>query len=310
MLGEIPMTRWEKFCQEFKLGQTPAINFVGSCLITNDRVFITLRVILAIWSLVVTLYTWAGSRSIFFGSYYPLATIITIYVSRHRHLIVEGFGKKMQFLNKLLQWLFSLQTPFRLFMALTWWTNWFGSCRYRDMMRPIDIPRSILLQAEFCPMLFLLTEMLWFDTQFDLQSCFHSFPLIAAICLQFFNNAFKTDGGSAEPQLMIHGKEGPAGSVVQFWMCLFAYPLCGLPLVIFYDLKMWIFSKTRVIKERLEIRTQCIEIFKKRHIVNKFLSKEKLEGRKSTIRGTYSTIGRQTVNRRSTLRRKTLQEAS
>jgi hypothetical protein len=87
MLGEIPMTRWEKFCQEFKLGQTPAINFVGSCLITNDRVFITLRVILAIWSLVVTLYTWAGSRSIFFGSYYPLATIITIYVSRHRYMV-------------------------------------------------------------------------------------------------------------------------------------------------------------------------------------------------------------------------------
>jgi hypothetical protein len=26
-----------------------------------------------------------------------------------RHLIVEGFGLKMQFLNKLLQWLFSLQ---------------------------------------------------------------------------------------------------------------------------------------------------------------------------------------------------------
>ena len=139
----------------------------------------------------------------------------------------------MQFFNKLLQWLFSLQvyvsvytvrtlfafkTPFRLFMALTWWTKWFGTCRYRDMMKGIDLPRSILLQAEFCPMLFLLTEMLWFDTQckrrylltsflhlflVDLQSCFHSLPLIAGICLQFFNNAFKTDGGSAEPQLMM-----------------------------------------------------------------------------------------------------------
>jgi hypothetical protein len=32
------------------------------------------------------------------------------------------------------------------------------------MMKPNDIPRSALFQAEFCPMLFLLTEMLWFDT--------------------------------------------------------------------------------------------------------------------------------------------------
>ena len=85
LLGEESMSGWEKFCHQFKLGQTPAINFVSSCLITNDRVFILLRVILAIWSLVITLYTWAGQRSIFFGSYYPLATIITIYVSRHRH---------------------------------------------------------------------------------------------------------------------------------------------------------------------------------------------------------------------------------
>ncbi|CBY12869.1 unnamed protein product [Oikopleura dioica] len=84
LLGDKSMNGWEIFCTEFKLGQTPAINFVSSCLITNDRVFITLRVILAIWSLVVTIFTWAGNRSIFFGSYYPLATIITIYVSRQR----------------------------------------------------------------------------------------------------------------------------------------------------------------------------------------------------------------------------------
>ncbi|CBY07415.1 unnamed protein product [Oikopleura dioica] len=106
------MNGWEKFCTEFKLGQTPAINFVSSCLVTNDRVFITLRIILALWSLMLTIFTWAGSRSVFFGTYYPLATIITIYVSRHRHLIVEGFGSRMMFLNKVLQWLFGLQVTF------------------------------------------------------------------------------------------------------------------------------------------------------------------------------------------------------
>jgi hypothetical protein len=84
LLGEKPMNGWEKFSHEFKLGQTPAMNFVGSCLITNDRVFILLRVVLAVWSLVITIFTWGGNRSIFFGSYYPLATIITIYVSRKR----------------------------------------------------------------------------------------------------------------------------------------------------------------------------------------------------------------------------------
>jgi len=303
LLGDKSMNGWEIFCTEFKLGQTPAINFVSSCLITNDRVFITLRVILAIWSLVVTIFTWAGNRSIFFGSYYPLATIITIYVSRQRHLIVEGFGSKMQFMNKLLQWLFSLQTPFRLFMAITWWTKWFGLCRYRDMMKPIDLSRTILFQSEFCPMLFLLTEMLWFDTKFDLQSCFHALPLISGICLQFFQNAFKLNGGSAEPQLMIHGKEAPAASVPQFWLTMYAYPLCGIPLVIFYRTKMWIFSKTPVIKERLEIRTKCVAIFKKRQILNRFLSKDKLEGRKSSLRGTYSTIGRSSMNRQTTMRK-------
>lgn len=303
LLGDKSMTRWEKFCHEFKLGQAPAINFVSSCLITNDRVFITLRVVLAIWSLVVTIYTWAGSRSIFFGSYYPLATIITIYVSRQRHLIVEGFGSKMQFLNKLLQWLFSLQCPFRMFMAVMHWTKWGGTCRYRDMMKSIDLQRSMLFQSEFCPMIFLLTEMLWFDTIFDLQSCLHSIPLIAALSLQFIRNAFKENGGSAEPQLLVHAKEGPAASVPQFWMCLFVYPLCGLPLVLFYRTKMWIYSKTPVIKDRLQIRTQCVEVFKRRQKLNSFLTKERLEGRKSSTRGTYSSIGRISMNRQTMMRK-------
>ncbi|CBY10822.1 unnamed protein product [Oikopleura dioica] len=142
-----------------------------------------------------------------------------------------------------------------------------------------------------------------FGVSLDLQSCFHALPLISGICLQFFQNAFKLNGGSAEPQLMIHGKEAPAASVPQFWLSLYAYPLCGIPLVIFYRTKMWIFSKTPVIKERLEIRTKCVAIFKKRQILNRFLSKDKLEGRKSSLRGTYSTIGRSSMNRQTTMRK-------
>ena len=88
-LGDEPLSIWEKFCEGTRLGTEPAINFVSSVLVTNDRVFILLRVVLAIWSLVITVYTWAGQRSIFFGSYYPLATIITIYVSMRRHWVTK-----------------------------------------------------------------------------------------------------------------------------------------------------------------------------------------------------------------------------
>ena len=90
LLGEKTMSNWESFCHNFKLGQTPAINFVSSCLITNDRVYIILRIILAIWSLTLTIFSWSGNRSIVFGSYYPLATIITIYVSRHRKMVQKA----------------------------------------------------------------------------------------------------------------------------------------------------------------------------------------------------------------------------
>jgi len=108
-LGEEPLTYWEIFCEGTKLGTEPAINFVGSCLVTNDRVFIIIRIVMALWSLTLTILGWAGARSIIFGSYFPLATIITIYVSRHRHLIVEGFGSKMQFVNKILSYFFCIQ---------------------------------------------------------------------------------------------------------------------------------------------------------------------------------------------------------
>ena len=96
LLGEKSMTRWETFSQGFKLGQAPAITFVSSCLITNDRVFITLRVILAVWSMVITVFTWAGNRSVFFGTYYPLAATITIYVSRHRQRVQNITSEKLK----------------------------------------------------------------------------------------------------------------------------------------------------------------------------------------------------------------------
>jgi hypothetical protein len=112
LIGEEPLSCFEKFSMGTKYGQEPAINFVSSCLVTNDRIFILIRIIMALWSLTLTIFGWSGNRSIIFGSYFPLATIITIYVSRNRHLIVEGFGNKMQILNKILSFFFSLQVSF------------------------------------------------------------------------------------------------------------------------------------------------------------------------------------------------------
>ena len=108
-LGEESCTRLETFSKEFELGQAATINFVGSCLVTNDRVFIILRLILALWSFYVCVFTFAGARSIVLGAYYPLAMVITVHVNRKRHLIVEGFGSKMQTLNKMAHWMFACQ---------------------------------------------------------------------------------------------------------------------------------------------------------------------------------------------------------
>ena len=111
-LGEEAGTRWETFCSDFELGQAATINFVSSCLMTNDRVYLVLRLILAVWSFTITLSTFAGARSLILGAYFPLATILTVHINLKRHLIVEGFGTKMQSVNKFLHWLFSCQVSF------------------------------------------------------------------------------------------------------------------------------------------------------------------------------------------------------
>lgn len=296
-LGEEAGTRWETFCSDFELGQAATINFVSSCLMTNDRVYLVLRLILAVWSFTITLSTFAGARSLILGAYFPLATILTVHINLKRHLIVEGFGTKMQSVNKFLHWLFSCQIGWQLFVTLHWWTKWFGPCRYKDMVKPFDRSRAILLQEEFTPLLFFLTEMLWFDTDFDFPSCLHPVFMIGLSCLQFLWNAFKKNGGSANPQLLIKFKENPAATIWQTWMTLFLFPCCGIPVVIFYKTKMWIFMKIPVIRERLQIRMQCVEIFRKRTILNKFLPKEMVKNRKSAGRRSYSSIGRTTENR-------------
>ncbi|CBY09538.1 unnamed protein product [Oikopleura dioica] len=298
-LGEEPLTYWEIFCEGTKLGTEPAINFVGSCLVTNDRVFIIIRIVMALWSLTLTILGWAGARSIIFGSYFPLATIITIYVSRHRHLIVEGFGSKMQFVNKILSYFFCIQAPLRLVLGLAWWTKWFGTSRYKDMRKSSISPRAVLWQQEFLPCIFLIVEILWFDTRMSCISAYHSTITLMVVLVQIMRNCLKENGGTDNPQIVAWVKENPGAAYIQIILHIVMLPACVFLIAGFCNLKIWAFKKIPVIKERVEIRQNCIEIFRKRHALNKFLPKEQLKQRKTNARESYATIGRQTTLRKT-----------
>ena len=47
------------------------MNAISSTVITNDRVFIIMRITLAMWSLTMILFGWEGLRSLIFGAYFP-----------------------------------------------------------------------------------------------------------------------------------------------------------------------------------------------------------------------------------------------
>ena len=154
------------------------MNFISSTLINNDRAFITIRVTIAIWSLTLTANGYEGRRSLFFGAYFPMgknlylisitigqAAVLTMYVNFQRTRIVEGFGTLTHFLNKVLSFLFNCQAALRLVVSISWWTQWLGVCRYRDMTRPLGIHPFWITSKEFSPTVFLLVELLWFDTQ-------------------------------------------------------------------------------------------------------------------------------------------------
>ena len=155
------------------------MNFISSTLINNDRVFVIIRVVIAIWSLTLTLNGWEGQRSLYFGSYFPMgklsisslavifasAACLTLYVNFQRERIVEGFGNFTHFLNKILSFLFNCQGSLRLVVSISWWTQWLGVCRYRDMTRPLGISAFWITSKEYSPTIFMLVELLWFDTK-------------------------------------------------------------------------------------------------------------------------------------------------
>ena len=77
-IGETPISRLEKYAQACALGREPAMNFISSTLITQDRVFIVMRIVLALWSMTLTFVAWEGIRSPFYGLYYPIGKLIHV----------------------------------------------------------------------------------------------------------------------------------------------------------------------------------------------------------------------------------------
>ncbi|CAG5102291.1 Oidioi.mRNA.OKI2018_I69.chr1.g232.t1.cds [Oikopleura dioica] len=298
-LGEEPLTKIEQYSQNCRLGQEPAMNFISSALITNDRAYIVIRCILAFSSLFLTVSANEGVRSIFLGAYYPLALIMTIYVNFNRELIIEGFGNKAQFLNKLLSWLLTIQVQLRLFICISWWTQWLGICRYRDMARAAELSRALLFTKEFSPPLFLLVEILWFDSMFKFAGVWHIIFAGNLVGAGMLN-----DGVPEPPQAMLYMPERPAPSVIQATIFVFGMIFIQFFLSTICLLKIWIFKKLPVIGDRMRNRQNCIAIFTKRQALNKFMGAAAMEKRKTTTNGAYKNFGR-----RSTLRRSTVEQA-
>ncbi|CAG5080685.1 Oidioi.mRNA.OKI2018_I69.PAR.g9683.t1.cds [Oikopleura dioica] len=191
LIGEIPMTRFEKYAFACQLGREPAINFVNSTLVTNDRVYVLLRLILGLTS--IMRLTWVGSSTPFRGLNYPIAVILTIYTNFNRKKIILGFGSKMQTLNKIHSLFFNCQIILSLFIAITNGTKWLGFFPYRDMSRRWpDMTTIMMIAKEFVPLIFLLVEILWFDTKVSFAGCWHGIISTAIVVLAVFAGAKQT----------------------------------------------------------------------------------------------------------------------
>ncbi|CAG5079380.1 Oidioi.mRNA.OKI2018_I69.PAR.g9240.t1.cds [Oikopleura dioica] len=299
-LGDEPMNCWEKFSQDCKLGQEPSMNFISSTLINNDRAFVLIRVVIAIWSLTLTLNGWEGQRSLYFGSYFPMAACLTLYINFQRARIVEGFGKFTHFLNKVLSFLFNCQGALRLVVSISWWTQWLGICRYRDMTRPLHISAFWLTSKEYSPTVFMLVELLWFDTKVPIHGIFH--PLIAGAWGTVQILIQRTD---PPPQGLGSLERSPESLIVVAWGFQLGIAVIHVLLATFCVTKIWVFKKIPVIGERYRNREACIKIFHKRHELNKHLPPSMMQKRKTSVAKNYSNFGRQTHVRASIARKST-----
>jgi len=286
-IGEAPMSTLQNYAVACQLGREPAMNFISSTLVTQDRPMIVMRITLALCSTCLTFVAWEGIRSPFFGLYYPICSVITVYVSKNRELIIEGFGKKVQNLNKLLSFLFNCQAPLRIFIAITWWTQWFGFSRYKFMSRAQDLPQFITVSKEFAPSIFLLVELLWFDT--TVPFCGVWAPIYAGMsCVA----AVFYDLIHEPPQAFVTVPEAPARCLPQLWIWTVGIIIAHQFLAALCVLKAFVFKRLNVIGDRWTTRQQCIVNFRKRQVFNREVGDRIPEERKTTLKHSYKDFGR------------------
>ncbi|CAG5077797.1 Oidioi.mRNA.OKI2018_I69.PAR.g8814.t1.cds [Oikopleura dioica] len=299
--GAKPMTSLERYAQACKFGQEPAMNFVSSTLVTNDRVYVIIRLTIAIWSLSLTAMINEGLRTWIFGSYFPLALVLSIYVNFNRHLIIQGFGSKAQTCNKILSFIFNLQAPLRLILSLTMWTKWFGTSRVRDISRRMDASRFILFNKEFAPSLFLLVELLWFDTK---VSYFGVWAPVFICCITGISLLRAMNPEPPQASLAMFNR--PYSTTLHAFIFFFGIIVIQWGLASICLFKIWIFKKIPVIGERLTTRQKCAAVFKKRQAFNYyFKGTEVAKKRKSTAASEFGNIGKRmsTGKRVSTMER-------
>jgi len=286
-IDEAPMSVFEKYALACQLGREPAMNFISSTLVTQDRPMIVMRITLALCSMGLTFVAYEGIRSPFFGFYYPICSVITVYVSKNRDLIIEGFGNKVQTVNKLLSFLFNCQAPLRLFIAITWWTQWLGFSRYKDMSRPQDLPRFIIVSKEFAPSIFLLVELLWFDT--TVPFCGVWAPIyagMASVIAIFYGIIHEP------PQAFATIPQAPARCYPQLWIWTVGIVVVHQFLASLCLLKAFVFKRLPVIGDRWTTRQQCIVNFRKRQVFNRAVGDRIPEARKTSMKNSYKDFGR------------------
>ncbi|CAG5080690.1 Oidioi.mRNA.OKI2018_I69.PAR.g9684.t1.cds [Oikopleura dioica] len=261
LIGEIPMTKFEKYAFACQLGREPAINFVNSTLVTNDRAYVVLRLILGLTSTLGQ--TFVGASTPLRGLNYPIALILTVYTNFNRKLIILGFGSKMQTLNKVHSYFFNCQLILAVFITISNWTQWFGLFPFRDMSRKPDLSHNLMAIKEFSPLILLLVDLLWLETRVHFAGVWHAMTTMTSMTLLLIA------GQKQQPQAVLAPVDQPARTLPQTHIAMIAIPTIQLAISLLCDLKIWVLRQLPVIGERVRLRESLIENFRKRQAFTK-----------------------------------------
>ncbi|CAG5088828.1 Oidioi.mRNA.OKI2018_I69.PAR.g11983.t1.cds [Oikopleura dioica] len=243
---------------------------------------------------------------------YALRQLIELFIF-HRELIIDGFGRKVQMVNKLLSLLLNIMINLQVFIALSWWTKWFGlGYRYRDIQRGFDIPKWLRFNKEFCPITFILVEVLWFDTMVTFAGVWGPIFIGNLVVSLIFSDVIVEP-----PQALGAPHVRPVTTMVQGFCFMLGFKcihslkksFIQMLLASFCLLKIWVFKKIPVLGERLLHRQKCATNFLKRQAFNAHFEtgfdEPKQKRRITVVRNVYENLGNSSM-KKYILSRKTL----